>query len=129
MGCRLDSAIKCATRVKNKGSPTCLSLRSVVVVVVVVVFDAIFQTECVCPHSGELIGRPGAKSPGSQTPGDSGTPGSPRALTGVSAKRLEKLALNSGIAGGARKMTQNASKSPSSPPKMLKTSYPAVLHN
>ena len=37
---------------------------------------------------------------------------SPRALTGVSARGLEKLALNSGTTGGARKMTQNASKSP-----------------
>ena len=34
---------------------------------------------------------------------------SPRALTVVSARKLEKLALNSGKAGGARKMTQNAS--------------------
>ena len=55
------------------------------------------------------LANPGAKSPGSKTPGDSGTPGSPRALTVVSARKLEKLALNSGIAGGARKMTQNAS--------------------
>ena len=56
------------------------------------------------------IGRPGAESPGSQTPGDSGTLWSPRALTVVSAPKLEKLALNSGTTGGARKMTQNASK-------------------
>ena len=34
---------------------------------------------------------------------------SPPALTAVSARKLEKLALNSGTAGGARKMTQNAS--------------------
>ena len=37
-------------------------------------------------------------------------PWSPRALTVVSARKLEKLALNSGTTGGARKMTQNASK-------------------
>ena len=36
----------------------------------------------------------------------------PRALTGVSARGLRKLALNSGTTGGARKMTQNASKKP-----------------
>ena len=57
-----------------------------------------------------LIMQACAKSPGSQTPGDSGTPWSPRALTVVSARKLEKLALNSGTTGGARKMTQNASK-------------------
>ena len=39
-------------------------------------------------------------------------PWSPRALTGVSARKLEKLALNSGTTGGARKMTKNASKKP-----------------
>ena len=38
------------------------------------------------------------------------TPWSPRALTTVSAPKLEKLALNSGTTGGARKMTQNAPK-------------------
>ena len=37
---------------------------------------------------------------------------SPRALTAVSTRKLEKLALNSWITGGARKMTQNASKKP-----------------
>ena len=67
----------------------------VVVVVVVVVFDAIFQTECVCPHTLSMkLCR------------------SPRALTGVSARGLRKLALDSGTTGGARKMTQNASKNP-----------------
>ena len=35
---------------------------------------------------------------------------SPRALTVVSARKIEKLALNSGTTGGARKMTQNAPK-------------------
>ena len=38
----------------------------------------------------DLIGRPGAESPGSPTPGDSGTTWSPRALTVVSARKLEK---------------------------------------
>ena len=37
-------------------------------------------------------------------------PQSPRELTVVSAQKLEELALNSGTTGGARKMTQNASK-------------------
>ena len=40
---------------------------------------------------------------------------SPQALTAVSARKLEKLALNSGTTGGARKMTQNASKTHSPP--------------
>ena len=88
----------------------CLLLFVVACCCVLLLFQTIFQTECVCPHAGELIGRPGAKSPGSQTPGDSATPWSPRALTVVSARKLEKLALNSGTTGGARKMTQNASK-------------------
>ena len=44
----------------------------------------------------------GAESPGSQTPSDSSTPWSPRALTVVSARKLEKLALNSGTTGGAK---------------------------
>ena len=35
---------------------------------------------------------------------------SPRALTVVSARKLEKLALNSGTTGGARKMTQKCAK-------------------
>ena len=52
---------------------------------------------------------------------------SPRALTGVSARKLEKLALNSGIAGGARKMTQNASKRPHH--RHHNASYQSLLHN
>ena len=54
--------------------------------------------------------KPGAKSPGSQTPGDSGTPWSPRRRRTLHRRGLEKLALNSGTTGGLRKMTQNASK-------------------
>ena len=56
--------------------------------------------------------KPGAESPGSQTPGDSGTPWSPRRRRTLHRRGLEKLALNSGTTGGARKMTQNASKRP-----------------
>ena len=52
--------------------------------------------------------RPCAKSPGSKTPGDSGTPGSPRRRRTLHRRGLEKLALNSGITGRARKMAQNA---------------------
>ena len=63
-------------------------------------------------HNGAELCNPGAESPGSETPGDSGTPWSPRALTVVSTRKLEKLALNSGTTGGARKMTRNASKRP-----------------
>ena len=60
-------------------------------------------------NAEDELADPGAESPGSKTPGDSGTLWSPRALTVVSARKLEKLALNSGTTGGARKMTQNAS--------------------
>ena len=66
-----------------------------IVLLLLLLFQTLFHG-CVCPHAGKLIGRPGAKSPGSQSPGDSGTPRSPRALTVVSARKLEKLALNSG---------------------------------
>ena len=52
---------------------------------------------------------------------------SPRALTAVSARKLEKLALNSGIAGGARKMTQNASKRPHH--RYHNAAYQSLLHN
>ena len=65
------------------------------------------------PMSTQLydrIGRPDAKSPGSQTPGDSGTPGSPRRRRSLHHRGLEKLALNSGTTGGARKMTQKCVK-------------------
>ena len=37
----------------------------------------------------DLIGNPGAESPGTTTPGDSGTPRSPRALAAVSARGLK----------------------------------------
>ena len=60
----------------------------------------------------DLIGNHGAESPGSETPGDSGSPGSPRRRRTLHRRGLEKLALNSGTTGGARKMTQNASKTP-----------------
>ena len=73
-------------------------------------FQTLFHG-CVCPHAGNLIGIP--------VPSHLGVnsrrlrhPWSPRALTGVSARKLEKLALNSGIAGGARKMTQKCVKKP-----------------
>ena len=52
---------------------------------------------------------------------------SPRALTAVSARKLEKLALNSGTTGGARKMTQNASKRPHH--RRHNASYQSLLHN
>ena len=56
---------------------------------------------------------------------------SPRALTGVSARGLRKLALNSGTTGGARKMTQNASKKPfiAAIRQLLKVAYPSLMHN
>ena len=56
------------------------------------------------------------RSPGSQTPGDPATPGSPQRRRTLHHPGLEKLALNSGTTGGARKMAQNASKNPSSHP-------------
>ena len=42
-----------------------------------------------CLQLFDLIGNPGAESPGSTTPSDSGTPRSPRALTAVNARGLK----------------------------------------
>ena len=66
-----------------------------VAVAVVVAVDASLQKECSCQQTLSMkLCR------------------SPRTLTVVSTRKLEKLALNSGTTGGARKMTQNASKKP-----------------
>ena len=51
--------------------------------------------------------RPGAESPGSETPGDSGTSGALEHSQGS-----KKLTLDSGTTGGARKMAQNKPKKP-----------------
>ena len=57
--------------------------------------------------------------------------GSPRWQRTLRHRGLQKLALNSGITGGARKMTQNASKSPitAAITRLLKAAYQSLLHN
>ena len=68
----------------------------------------------VCPRHQSLIGK-----------------GSPRWRRTLHHRGLQKLALNSGTTGGARKMTQNASKSPitATITRLLKAAYQSLLHN
>ena len=81
------------------------------VVVVEVVFDAAFNNAFISTSSEHELATPVPSHLGVRLPATP-APSSNRALTVVSARMLEKLALNSATTGGARKMTQNASKRP-----------------
>ena len=59
--------------------------------IIVVVLDG-HSTGCLCRQHQNINGAHMCRVTWSKTPGDSGTPGSPRALTGVSARGLEKWA-------------------------------------
>ena len=84
------------------------NLSSLVVVVLVVVSDAAFNNALM----STLIVHHVAGPPRSQTPGDPATKVSPRRRRTLHRRGLEKLALNSGTPGGARKWRKMHLKTP-----------------